>query len=90
MANYTIVLDCDHKAQVKVRGATPSRERTLDRERKHICRRCAIEKQRSQVEIAANAEELPALMGAAQTDSPGYENPSQGSCGGGDILGLPP
>lgn len=63
MANYTIVRACGHKAQVKVRGATPTKERTLDRERQHICRRCAIEKQRSEAEIAAEAEELPALIG---------------------------
>ena len=63
MANYTIVRACGRKARVKVRGATPAKERTLDRESQHICRRCAIEKQRSEAQAAAEAEELPALTG---------------------------
>ena len=63
MANYTIVRACGHEAEVKVRGAMPTRERKLDRERQRICGRCAIEKQRSEAEVAAEAEELPALVG---------------------------
>ena len=63
MANYTIVRACGHEAQVKVRGATPARERTLDRERQRICRSCAIEKLRSEAEASAEAGELPALIG---------------------------
>ena len=63
MANYTIVRACGHEGQVKVRGAMPSRERNLDRQRQRICRRCAIENQRSEAEAAAQAEELPALTG---------------------------
>ena len=63
MANYTIVRACGHEAQVKVRGATPARERKLDRERQRICRSCAIEKLRSEAEASAEAGELPALIG---------------------------
>ena len=63
MANYTIVRACGHEAQVKVRGATPTRERKLDFERQRICHLCAIEKQRSEAEVAAEAEELPVLIG---------------------------
>ena len=63
MASYTIVRACGHEAQVKSRGATPARERKLDRERQRICRRCAIEKQRLEAEFAAEADELPELTG---------------------------
>ena len=57
MANYTIVRNCGHEAQMKVRGVMPTRERELDRERQRTCLCCAIENQRSE------AKELPALMG---------------------------
>jgi len=63
MANYTIVRACGHEARVKARGATTARERKLDRERQRICRRCAIEKLRSEAEASAEADELPALTG---------------------------
>ena len=63
MANYTIVRACGHEAQVKVRCATPTRARNLDRERQRICRRCAIEKLRSEPEASTDAEELRALIG---------------------------
>ena len=63
MANYTIVRACGHEARVKASGATPARERKLELERQRICRRCAIEKLRSEAEAAAVAEELPALTG---------------------------
>ena len=63
MANYTIVRACGHEARVKARGAPPARERKLELERQRICGRCAIEKQRSEAEAAAEAEELPALTG---------------------------
>ena len=63
MAKHTIVRACGHEAQVKVRGPTPSRERKLDRERQLICRRCLIERQRSEAEAAAKAEGLPELAG---------------------------
>ncbi len=63
MAYYTIVRACGHEARVKLRGATPARERKLELKRQSICRRCDIENQRSEAEAAAQAEELPALTG---------------------------
>ena len=90
MVNYTTVRACGHEADVKARGATPTRERKLDRERQRICRRCALENQRSEAEVAAEAGELPALVGDAQTDSLGNNTPSQGSGGRGDAPGLSP
>ena len=66
MAQYKIVRACGHEAQVKVRGPMPNRERKLDHERQRICRRCSIDKQRSEAAAAAEAEDLPELTGSAK------------------------
>ena len=63
MAKYTIIRACGHEARVKARGPMPGREKKLERERQRICRRCTIENQKLEAQVAAEAGDLPELVG---------------------------